>query len=285
MRILLRVAMLLACVAPALAHPGIGIVRDSRGNVYYTDLKQVWKVAPDGTKSVAVRDVHTHELYVDPENNLYGEHLWYEGDATKRWGHRVWRLAANGTLTDVIPARAGFRDDYDDFHFVHDGQGAMYWADRGERTTIRKRSAGGEVTTLVAAPFRDVRWMTATSDGTVYLVDQHDLVRIGPDGSMRTVATNLAERRRSFLLTRNAHAIMGLWTDPAGNVYAAVSSDRQVKKVDRAGRVTVVSSGSLGWTPSGGLVAPNGDLWLLEYGTVNAVRARRIDSQGRSTVF
>ncbi|MBS1544887.1 MAG: hypothetical protein JST14_14725 [Bacteroidetes bacterium] len=28
----------------AHAHPGIGIVQDSRGNIYYTDLKQVLKL-------------------------------------------------------------------------------------------------------------------------------------------------------------------------------------------------------------------------------------------------
>ncbi|MEK6565879.1 MAG: hypothetical protein AABZ41_04135, partial [Bacteroidota bacterium] len=61
---------------------------DSQGNVYYTDLKHVWKLTPDGTKSIAIRNVHTHELYIDPQDNLYGEHLWYEGDATKKWGHR-----------------------------------------------------------------------------------------------------------------------------------------------------------------------------------------------------
>ena len=33
-----------------VAHPGIGIVKDSKGNIYYTDLKQVWKISSDGSK-------------------------------------------------------------------------------------------------------------------------------------------------------------------------------------------------------------------------------------------
>jgi hypothetical protein len=32
------------------AHPGVGIVQDSRGNVFYTDAKQVWRITPDGKK-------------------------------------------------------------------------------------------------------------------------------------------------------------------------------------------------------------------------------------------
>src|SRR5687767_5182768 len=84
--------------AAAHGHPGVGIVQDSRGNVFFTDLKQVWKIATDGEMSVAVPKVHTHELCLDDEGNLYGEHLWYEGDATKKWGHCVWCLRRDGTL-------------------------------------------------------------------------------------------------------------------------------------------------------------------------------------------
>src|SRR5262245_58374851 len=110
--------LLLSGAAPA--HPGVGIAQDSRGNVYFTDLKQVWKIAPDGQQSVAVAGIHTHELCLDAQDNLYGEHLWYEGDATKKWGHRVWRRAADGSVSDVIAARDGFLKDYS---FVRDRAG------------------------------------------------------------------------------------------------------------------------------------------------------------------
>ena len=41
-------AAIVLVAASAAAHPGIGIVADSRGNIFYTDLKQVWRIAPDG---------------------------------------------------------------------------------------------------------------------------------------------------------------------------------------------------------------------------------------------
>jgi len=68
------------------AHPSVSIVIDSGGNVYYSDLEQVWRVAPDGSKTVAVPHVHTHELFLDPQDNLYGEHLWYEGGRHEKVG-------------------------------------------------------------------------------------------------------------------------------------------------------------------------------------------------------
>ncbi len=284
-RLLIGVVFLLSIWPPLQAHPGVGIVMDGRGNVYYTDLERVWKITPAGEKSVAVRDVHTHELYVDPQDNLYGEHLWYEGEKTDRWGHRVWKLAADGKLTDVIPARQGFRDDYDDFHFVRDRQGSIYWVDRGEPDVIRKRSPEGVVTTLATAPFEDVRWMTVTPEGTVYLVDRQDLVRIAPNSPPVTVARGLADRTRDFLFFENRHAVMGLWTDPAGNVYAAITTDALVRRITPEGKVEIAARSFGGWYPTGGFVAPNGDLWLLEYGRFNKARARRIDKAGKSTVF
>src|SRR5262245_39693984 len=176
--------ILVFVVSTAQAHPGIGIVRDSRGNVFFTDLKQVWKIAPSGEKTVAVPNVHTHELCIDAEDNLYGEHLWYEGDATKKWGHRVWRLAADGTLSDVYPARERFLNDGG---FGREGAGNRYWVDTQQRTTLKKRVPNGMISTYATAAFRDPRWMVATGQGALYLIDSGDLIRISPEGKATTV--------------------------------------------------------------------------------------------------
>ena len=135
--------------AAARAHPAVGIVRDRDGNIFYSDTARVWRINPQGVKSVAVDNVHTHELWLDAEGNLYGEHLWYEGGATHKWAHRVWKLARNGTLSDLIPARSGLREDYRDFFFARDRNGVMYWVEKGppvekdRPATIHKRVPGG----------------------------------------------------------------------------------------------------------------------------------------------
>jgi hypothetical protein len=58
-----------------------------------------------------------------------------------------------------------------------------------------------------------------------------------------------------------------------------------VKRVDAQGRVEIVARSREPWIPTGGLVAPNGDLWLLEYSRTNAARARRISREGREQVY
>jgi hypothetical protein len=81
------------------------------------------------------------------------------------------------------------------------------------------------------------------------------------------------------------HNLMGLWLDAEENVYVAVLGARKVKKVSRDGRVEVVARSSAPWSPTGGFVAPNGDLWLLEYGGGFAARARRIGRDGTEKIF
>jgi hypothetical protein len=233
-------------------------------------------------KSVAVPQVHTHELCLDGQDNLYGEHVWYEGEATKQWGHRVWRLGPHGTLVDVIPARQGLLNNYS---FVRDRSGNMFWAERGANTIIRKRDPSGSVSDFAAGGFRDVRWMTCAADGALYLVDSSDLVRVSPDGAVTTVARQLGERSITQFFVNDRHVVMGLWTDPAGNVYVAVYGAGLVKKVSLNGTVALVARAHAPWSPTGGLVAPDGALWLLEYSVTGNVRVRRIGADGRTRVY
>jgi hypothetical protein len=274
--------------APLAAHPGVGIVMDSRGNVFYTDLARVWKITPDGLKAVAVPNVHTHELCLDAEGNLFGEHLWYEGDATKRWGHRVWRRAPDGTVTDVVPPREGFRTDYS---FVRDAAGNMYSAapvdltaapdGRPPGTSFLRRAPDGRITTIAQCrDCRNVRWMTAAADGTLYFTDGADLRVVSTAEQVRTLARDLTSGAGSVPQGQEWRLVAGLWTDAARNVYVAVYGRRHVKRVSPDGRVEIVSKSPFPWAPTGGLIARNGDLWLLEATFVNAVRVRHVAGFG-----
>lgn len=271
----MRLALLFPLICGALsaaAHPPVSVVLDAQGNAYYSDLARVWKVAPNGAKSVAVDDVHTHELYLDAQGNLYGEHLWYEGERTDKWGHYVWRRSPDGRVAKVIPDREGFLEDYS---FVRDAAGTMYFADR-DRKQLRRRLPNGTIATH-ARGFRNIRWMTATPNGTVFLIDRRDLVRVAPNGTVTRMVTELAERTIFNIPLGPDHSIMGLWTDRAGNVFAAVASDKTVRKIAPNGKVTLVLKSKKGWLPVGGTIAPNGDLLLLESSSANQIRLRRFN--------
>ncbi len=280
MRRMMLMAVVAATLAPpatAGAHPSVSVVMDKHGNVFYSDLKRVMMVAPDGTKSIAVPNVHTHEMFMDAQGNLYGDHQWSEGDRPKRWGHRVWMRAPDGTITDIVPASDGHLDNYG---FARDSMGTMYWAARGSSTEIRKRVGGGAPVVHSRGPFTDVRWMVAAADGTLYLIDSADLKKVLPDGRVIAIAPALASRSLSRFAVKDAHRIMGLWLDAGNNVYAAGYGSGEVKRVTPTGDVSVVSSSALPWSPTGGMVAPNGDLWILEASLINEVRLKRISRNG-----
>ena len=278
---LLRLAMfavLLAPAAAARAHPGVGIVGDARGNVYYTDLANVWRIDSSGRKSVAVARVHTHELWLDASGALFGEHLWYEGDATKKWGYRVWRLGPDGALADVVPAREGFRTD---FSFVRDAAGNGFWHEGDGAARFYVKSAAGAIAVrATCADCRDVRWTFAAPDGTLWFVDAGELRAVSPDGRIRTVARGLSSKSFTQAFVADRHALMGIWTGPGG-VYVARYATREVLRVAPDGTVTVAARSAFPWAPTGGTFAPDGTLWLLEATATNAVRVRSI-SPGRA---
>ena len=179
-------ALLFLFTSHAYAHPGVGIVEDSKGNVFYTDLVQVWKISPDGKKSIIVPNVHTHELCMDEPDNLFGEHLWYNGEQRNTWGFYVWKLNSAGKVEKVIPDKEGFREDYS---FVRDHFGRMYWADRSKpcQKVVRK-NADNTQTIMEPHCFENIRKIETTDDGTIFLVDFQDVKRIDKNGNSRRLA-------------------------------------------------------------------------------------------------
>jgi hypothetical protein len=274
---------LAACAAVVHAHPGVGLVRDPQGDIFYTDLAQVWRIpAGGGQPVIAVKNVHTHELCLDAQGALLGEHLWYNGEKLDTWGHRVWRLTHDGALTDIVPARDGYRTT--ELSFVRDHAGHEFFHDRTAdgREVFTRRAPDGKVATLLESrSFHDIRWMTVAPNGTLYAVDQSDLWRIGPDGKAKLLARRLAESDAAD----QRHLVQGLCADDAGNVWVAVHALRVVKKITADGAVTIAARSRFPWAPSGVLALPDGHLWLLECTLTNQVRVRHLAPDGKVVTY
>ena len=274
----MRKFLLLICILGASihgnAHPGIGIVKDSKGNIFYTDLKQVWKISKDGRKTVAVPNVHSHELYMDANDNLYGEHLWYNGERLNTWGHYVWCLHADGRLDSVIKPSEGLLENYS---FVRDASGNMYWAERFKISKIRMKTTDGKIQTIAEGKFKDIRWMYATANGVVYFADLVDLYIIEPGKPARLIAEDISSNTNLLsAITDARHDLMGIWTDKEDNIFVANYSGQVVKKISNDGMVSKVAFSIAPWSPTGGVFDDEGNLWLLEYSVANQARVRKI---------
>jgi sugar lactone lactonase YvrE len=157
----------------------------------------------------------------------------------------------------------------------------MYWGDR-DAGVIKKR-IGNRVTQHAKLPKGDLRWMTATPDGTLFFISTGDLYRVAPNGTVTTLAKGLGSRTFLSAGKIDRHSVMGLWTDRAGNVYAADSARSRIVRVTPKGAMNVVDTGKLTWSPSGGTFAPDGSMWILEYrATETRIRNAGVPPAGRA---
>ncbi|MDB5234656.1 MAG: hypothetical protein JWR44_1649 [Hymenobacter sp.] len=262
---LLSLALLLP-LASARAHPGWGIVLDRQGNVYYTDLENVWRVDAAGRKTIAVAHVHTHELAFDQAGNLYGEDSRNEGNQLR---HRLWKRSPTGQITDLRPWTNGFREDYG---IIRDASGATYFLHHVEaqNNQVCQRTATGQLRRLAPTftfPYI-VNQLAVAPDNSVYVASGGELLCIEPSGRVRTVARHLAP-------TNGRHALMGIWPDGRGNVYVADLEGRRYLRVRATGAVETLMHSPAPWQPTGIVQAANGTFWVLEYSPTEA-RIRQI---------
>ena len=171
----------------------------------------MYRVNPHTMKEIiVVRSVHTHELYIDDNDNLFGEHLWYNGEQLNTWGHYVWRLNKNGRLDSVIKPTEGFLDNYS---FNRDSTGNMYWVQRFTVSRFKMKSVDGTINTIAEGKFKDIRWMYVTKSGIIYFTDLTDLYKLDKKGKFTLLAKNLHERTSVFEYGALKHNILGIWTD------------------------------------------------------------------------
>ena len=266
------------------AHPGIGIVMDSKGNVFYTDLNHVWKISTKGERSIALRDVHTHELYIDEADYLYGEHEWYEGELTDKWGNYVWRLSNDGVFEKIIPDVEGFLDNNT---LVRDHENNTYWVEKSdEHDILKKQTLSGQNCFVTHHQFEDIRWMYFSKhDNNLYVVDHLTIKKVTPDGNVIIIADNLKEAKISFDGVADRHYVYGMWSDEKKNLYVAVYGAGHVKKINPNGKLTTIFESDTFWSPCGGLMNPDGTHWIMEFSKRNRTRVRKITKDGKHTLY
>lgn len=244
------------------AHPGIGIVADSKGNIYYSDLQQVFKIA-NGVKTVAVANVHTHELFIDANDNLYGQHEITISDHA--FAHWLWRLRPDGRLDTVVGKRPSYEQV--DFSLARDRQGNEYYTrqfiKRPESAHIYKKSPDGRETVFASGNFKGVRWLHPQDDGSVLLEMKNNVYRVDASGKISLLASNIAAPDPDFAYFKSP-TVWGLWQDKERNVYVAAFSDQLIKKIAADGTVTDHYRSTGKWAPIQGVADNKGRMWVLE---------------------
>ena len=262
---LLSFFSLLLCAASTFAHPPVGIVCDSKGNIFYSDLTHVWKIEPSGRKTIAVPNVHTHELYIDRNDNLYGQQSVYSGEGTNKWYHAIWRLS-NSKLDTIVPMREGFY--IENYSFSRDSAGNMYWIRHlPGKWSFMKTTPQRLTSTITDGDFEKVQWIHP-ANGKLFYVRLGSIYSLDHSGTTRLVAAKLGG-------DNGHHSVFGLWSDNAGNLYVANTAKRVIQKISQDNVISVVHTSGEGWSPTGGTFDNKGILWVLETNKNNEVRATK----------
>ncbi len=300
----LRFAILLLflALAPAVsrAHPGTGIVVDRGGRIFFTNLKEIWQLDPKGRLSIAIPNKHSHSLYLDERQTLWGEHLLYE-QRPKLWWSSAWKLAPNGRYSEVVPPTQGFPKI---FSAAMDRQGNSYFAEvnnhRPKTSRIVRKTPEGRIEFVAgddwghadgkgaAARFGWIYSMTVGPDAFLYLTDGPSVRKVSPEGVVSTLARGGGALKASLFWRTlgRERPLMGLSVDENGSVFVANYGNRSVVKISRGGRVRTLAKSKGPWAPAG--VALDGrDVVVLEYEARSLtawrghVRVRRLSPDGR----
>lgn len=266
---MLFVAAIVLSTSRSEGHEGWGIVVDPTGQVSFGDIPAniIWRITKQGKLEKAAPGKHSHALVLDSAGNVYGTnpHLTLPIRS-------VWRLTANGHLTDVIPPTENLHLGLQSF--TMDAAGNMYSVNAQSPETremqLLKRSPQGDITTLAGSTvghadgtcrqvqFMGIDGMAWGPDGMLYVADGPYVRRVAADGTVTTLGAGpLTERKWD-------EDLLGIAVDANGNVYAADHANRRIRKITPAGAMsTVLRTGSL-WAPTGVAVAPDG-LYVLEH--------------------
>ena len=282
----------------AAAHPGTGIAVDKKGRVYFTDLKRIWRWEPGGKVAAVVEGKHSHAIRLNPDGTLEGEHLTYDS-AAQKWWSSSWRLEADGSVHDTVAPTEGFP-----FLFTPAvaADGTRYYTrvnnNLRDVSEIHRRTPDGRIELLAGgaygyadgagrqARFGPIGAVAVGPGGEIFVTDEASVRKVSPNGRVTTLARGGSLLKPTLfkrLLEGRFGKLMGLAVDAGGNVFAANYGGGRVVRVLSSGVVSSIVESAFPWAHSG-VALSNGDIYVLEYGTVpgyfDSVRVRRRSRDG-----
>lgn len=277
--------------ATAEAHPAWGIAVDRQGQVYFSDLKTIWKIDVQGKVSVFKADGHTHDLNIDETGNVYGEHNFSS----------IWKMTPAGAFSYLFAPDA------------NSPRGVSIWKDRGgnmysveqnnhikRETLLLKRTPSGKVSVLAGgryghadgkgsrAKFSNIVGMTFGPDGSLYVVDSSGIRKVTMDGGVTTLVRQIKLENASEN-SAGGSSLFGIAVDPQSNVFVADYGNRRVLKVTPSGQITTLVRTAEPWFPTG--VAGRGsEIYILEEAHTPAyapigTRVLKLSSDGKLSVL
>jgi hypothetical protein len=291
------VVLTVATSSTAAAHEGWGIVVDSRGRVYATDIpaNTIWRISGDGRVEAIRRFIHSHALSLGPDGAVYGTNVSFTQPVRS-----VWRFDAGGRFSEIIPPTKGFPLDLQSFLLAPDGSVysastyqhpepaggrelyVLHWSPTGVVDTVAGGHVGHADGHGRAARFQSIDGMAWLPDGSIVLADGARLRRVSIDGRVESLGPPLTALRWD-------QDLLGIAVGSDSAIYAADFAGRVVQRVVGE-RVDTLYRASSYWAPAG-IAATASGVYVLEHpraplgilgdiGIGPYLRVRRISADG-----
>ncbi len=300
-RILIAVTSIISmCVLQAdsvSAHPAWGIVVDSQGQVYFSDIEAVWKIDRQENVSVfraGVSGRHVHNITIDAEDSIYGVDNTYDPQ-TETYPRALWKMTPKGEFSYLVPmtnslpiGRSVWQDSGGNTYSVE-----PYNSEKKE-TKIMKRTPDGTVSLFAGgkygyadgqkdkAEFSVITDMAFGRDEAIYLTDTDRVRKIDKSGTVTTIyrgGGSPSNQQNPESYSR----LFGLTVDEQNNVYVADYGNRRVLKITSSGAVSTEASAEQPWSPTG-VALKDHNLYILEFGftapSTFTPRVRKLSSDG-----
>ncbi len=285
------------------SHPAWGIVVDRQNQIYFSDLKTVYKIDVQGELSIfraAVSGRHVHDLAVDENDNIYGLDNSYEPQ-TQKFFRAIWKMSSKGEFTEIVPLTENLPIG---MSIWRDFEGNTFsvepYNNEKRESKIFKRTLQGKTTLFaggnfgyldgkkVNAKFGTIIDMTFAIDGSIYLTDSDIIRRINKNGKVSTIFRPQTQQNPKTI-DSSSRKLFGLAVDRQNNVFVADFGNRQLLKINSKAEVSTLLNSETDWSPLG--VATLGDeVYVLEGRPLSSSkhtgnRVLKISSDNKSTVI
>ncbi|WP_223788762.1 hypothetical protein [Marinicella meishanensis] len=281
--------MFLLASTQSLAHPGWGLEVSETGTVYFTDLVHVWRIDADGQSRIHVANVHSHDLQLTTEGQLYGSHEWYDA-AKQQFRRSFWRADAQGKQTTIsaadavrvlgVPVGDRYLMPHSDLHqqytaFVHE-------SDANTSTELYQQPMG-QVDALLPQAQWGVFADWVVQGGVTYISSGGQIRSLDQQLQVNTVlgaVDGLPYSADAF------SAILGLDVGTAKQLYLAHYEGREFLTYDGQ-KLSVLAESDWSWSATG-IKQHQGHVYLMEYNRwpwSDAVQVRIINPQGQIRIL
>ena len=278
----------------ALAHPGSGIVVDSRGNVFVADISRgLLKFTPDGRVAIVLREAG-HWLAVDADRK-FSRMDFQQSEHWPRWfKHRnppgsELALVSDGGSPLVI------HRDGNLYYVTNDDRMVPGGLQIGRLSPDGKLALVAPVLKAHADELGGIKGLASGPDDSLYAVTPGAVLKVTLDGTFEIVRQSIVVPGCDRYLPPNmprTHEpfLSGLVVSPRGDIYLAATGCRAVLKLDPNGRVSTVLNAETPWSPTG-LALHGEDLYVAEWTNAHSEqhdyrpRVRKVGRDGTVTTL